>query len=229
MSQIALYAGWYDGQVSGPFTRPRVEFMPGAFAYHLHSFSAHTLRSTNQNWCGPLLAEGVTATMGCIDEPYLDGHPRHDGQFFSRWLLGIHFWRGRLRRPAGGFLANHGGGRPAVSSLRAEIRKKLHEELVSRHSPWVEWSILRWVNLELVHNTPMAHCGGLSGNRTRHEKERHPHRRTGPVVSRRGQAGTGRQVSPAGSGAASHPPNRSALDTGSRGSIRRRPAWKPKP
>jgi uncharacterized protein (TIGR03790 family) len=44
MSQIALYAGWYDGQVSGPFTRPPVEFMPGAFAYHLHSFSAQTAR-----------------------------------------------------------------------------------------------------------------------------------------------------------------------------------------
>ena len=64
MSQIALYAGWYDGNVSGPFTRPNVEFMPGAFAYHLQSFSAHTLRSTNQNWCGPLLAAGATATMG---------------------------------------------------------------------------------------------------------------------------------------------------------------------
>jgi len=49
MSQIALYAGWYDGAASGPFARPKVEFMPGAFAYHLHSFSAQTLRSTTRN------------------------------------------------------------------------------------------------------------------------------------------------------------------------------------
>ena len=41
MSQIAIYCGWYDGNVSGPFALPRVEFMPGAFAYHLHSFSAN--------------------------------------------------------------------------------------------------------------------------------------------------------------------------------------------
>ena len=47
MSQIAIYCGWYDENVSGPFTLPKVEFMPGAFAYHLHSFSAATLRSAN--------------------------------------------------------------------------------------------------------------------------------------------------------------------------------------
>jgi tetratricopeptide (TPR) repeat protein len=50
MSQIAIYCGWYDRNASGPFTLPKVEFMPGAFAYHLHSFSAYTLRSTNEFW-----------------------------------------------------------------------------------------------------------------------------------------------------------------------------------
>ena len=55
-------------------------------AYHLHSYSAYTLRSTNQYWCGPLLAAGATATMGCIDEPFLAGTPNME-VFFSRWLL----------------------------------------------------------------------------------------------------------------------------------------------
>lgn len=71
MSQIALYAGWYAGGPVGPFARAKVEFMPGAFAYHLHSFSAHTVRSTTANWVGPLLAKGATATIGYVDEPYL--------------------------------------------------------------------------------------------------------------------------------------------------------------
>ena len=75
MSQIAIYCGWYDGNVSGPFTLPKVEFMPGAFAYHLHSFSANTLRSTNEYWVGPLLAKGATCTMGCVNEPYLSCTP----------------------------------------------------------------------------------------------------------------------------------------------------------
>src|SRR5258706_519031 len=75
MSHIAIYMGWYTESVSGPFTRPTVEFMPGAFAYHLHSFSAATIRSTIHNWVGPLLAKGATITMGCVDEPYLGGTP----------------------------------------------------------------------------------------------------------------------------------------------------------
>ncbi len=75
MSQIAVYVGWYDGNVSGPFTRPKVEFMPGAFAYHLHSFSAESIRTPNQHWVGPLLDKGATLTMGCVYEPYLQYTP----------------------------------------------------------------------------------------------------------------------------------------------------------
>ena len=74
MSQIAVYAGWYDTQVSGPFTRPGVEFQPGAFAYHLYSYNASNIRSTN-SWVGMLLAQGATCTMGSVDEPYLPGAP----------------------------------------------------------------------------------------------------------------------------------------------------------
>jgi uncharacterized protein (TIGR03790 family) len=74
MSQIAVYAGWYDTQVSGPFTLPAVEFQPGAFAYHLYSFNASTIRSTN-SWVGMLLDKGATCTMGSVDEPYLTGTP----------------------------------------------------------------------------------------------------------------------------------------------------------
>lgn len=87
MSQIALYAGWYDAEVSGPFTALKVEFMPGAVAYHLHSFSAATLRTRMRHWAGPLLARGVAATMGCTSEPVLDGTPQLD-VFFGRlvWL-----------------------------------------------------------------------------------------------------------------------------------------------
>ena len=74
MSQVAVYAGWYDTQVSGPFTLPTVEFRPGAFAYHLYSFNASTIRSNN-SWVGTLLEKGATCTMGSVDEPYLIGTP----------------------------------------------------------------------------------------------------------------------------------------------------------
>jgi uncharacterized protein (TIGR03790 family) len=86
MSQVAIYAGWYTENADGPFAQPTVEFMPGAFAYHLHSFSAATLRSTTEHWCGPLLAKGATCTMGCVDEPSIQFTPNVEA-FLARWML----------------------------------------------------------------------------------------------------------------------------------------------
>ena len=85
LSQIAFYAGWYEANVAGALAEPKVEFVPGAFAYHLQSSSAATLRSTDRNWAGPLLARGAAATMGCVDEPYLTGTPDM-GVFFDRFV-----------------------------------------------------------------------------------------------------------------------------------------------
>ena len=90
LSNIAFYAGWYAAQVSGPFQRDEVEFMPGAIAYHLHSYSASVLRTTDKHWAGPLLQKGATATMGCVYEPYLGATP-DIGIFFERLLMGFSF------------------------------------------------------------------------------------------------------------------------------------------
>lgn len=73
-----FYFGWYAGQVTGPFLREGFRFPPGAIALHIHSFSAATLRSAEQNWCGPLIARGVAATFGNVFEPYLEFTLRPD-------------------------------------------------------------------------------------------------------------------------------------------------------
>ena len=67
----ALYFGWYAGDLTGPFTLPGFRFPPGAIALHIHSYSATSLRSATQGWTGPLVARGVTATVGNVHEPYL--------------------------------------------------------------------------------------------------------------------------------------------------------------
>lgn len=67
-----LYFGWYGGAVNGPFQRDGFRFPPGAIALHIHSFSAATLRSTTEQWCGPLVARGAAATFGNVFEPYLE-------------------------------------------------------------------------------------------------------------------------------------------------------------
>ena len=75
MSDIALYFGWYEQSITGPFSSGLAEFAPGAIAYHLHSFSASVLRSPSTFWVGPLVARGVSATFGFTEEPYLQFTP----------------------------------------------------------------------------------------------------------------------------------------------------------
>jgi len=88
--QMAFYAGWYTGDMEGPFTLPTTHFRRGAIAYHIHSFSADTVRSTTKNWVGPLLSRGVTATMGSVYEPYLRYTP-DISLFVSGLLSGLSF------------------------------------------------------------------------------------------------------------------------------------------
>ncbi len=157
MSQIAVYIGWYDNNVSGPFTLPKVEFMPGAFAYHLHSLSANNLRATNTSWAGPLLAKGVTITMGCVDEPYLGGTP-DVGVFTARFIYnGMTF--GEAAYSAQPVLSWQTTiiGDPLYRPFGKDP-DRLQEELQSRHSPMLEWCYLRLINLNLVIGKPMTDC-----------------------------------------------------------------------
>jgi hypothetical protein len=71
MTEAALYYGWYDRNVSGPFLNTRFHFRPGAVAIHLHSFSAEQLSDGHKNWSAPLLVRGAAATVGNVYEPYL--------------------------------------------------------------------------------------------------------------------------------------------------------------
>ncbi len=155
MPQIALYGGWYDGTVSGPFTLPKVEFMPGAIAYHLHSYSASTLRSDSQAWVGPLLAKGVTATMGCVDEPYLEGTPNME-IFFARLLLSrFSFGEAAYASQVALSWQTTVVGDPLYRPF-GRHPKEQHEDLERRHSPLIEWSHLRVVNLNLVTGTSVG-------------------------------------------------------------------------
>lgn len=159
MSHIAFYAGWYTESVDGPLAQPNVEFMPGAFAYHLHSFSAGTLTKTNQHWVGPLLARGVTCTMGTVDEPYL-GFTPDMAVFTGRFLfLGMTF--GEAAYAGQSFLSWQTTvvGDPLYRPFSKPPQRQ-HEELEAAHSPLIEWSHLRVVNLNLVRGTKLTELTG---------------------------------------------------------------------
>jgi uncharacterized protein (TIGR03790 family) len=160
LSQVAFYAGWYDQNVSGPFTLPTVEFMPGAFAYHLHSFNAATLRSTDHYWAGPLLAKGVTATIGMVEEPYLSGTPNM-GAFFPRFIEGFSF--GEAAYASEGYLSWQTTviGDPLYRPFSKSLLEQMND-LQRRNSKMLDWACLRLEDLRLArHEAPASAANRL--------------------------------------------------------------------
>jgi uncharacterized protein (TIGR03790 family) len=82
--KTAIYCGWYSvGKYIDAF-----DFVPGAVGFHIASFEAMDLRNTASfNWCPAMLVDGVTATLGAVDEPYLHSFPEPD-KFFAELLDG---------------------------------------------------------------------------------------------------------------------------------------------
>jgi hypothetical protein len=156
MSQIGFYAGWYDFHVSGPFAQSSVEFMPGAFAYHLHSFSAADLRSDSKNWVGPFLSKGVTITMGSVAEPYLGGTP--DVSVLATRLLFFGFTFGEAAYAAQGVLSwqTVAVGDPLYRPFGIPAQQ-LHERLLAENDSRIEWSYLRLMNMNLARGVSLAH------------------------------------------------------------------------
>ncbi len=155
MSQIAIYIGWYDANASGPFTRPTVEFMPGAIAYHLHSFSAHPLRSATQAWAGPLLAKGAAVTMGCVQEPYLAGTPDMT-IFIARMLFyGMSFGEAAYACQSVLSWQTTVVGDPLYRPF-GKNPDALKDELLQRNSPLLDWYFLRLLNVNLAAGKTVA-------------------------------------------------------------------------
>lgn len=80
----ALYCGWYSlAKYVDAF-----DFNQGAVAYHLASSEAVTLKEIDsQCWCKRLLEDGVCATIGPVNEPYLIAFPRPN-EFFAQLIQG---------------------------------------------------------------------------------------------------------------------------------------------
>jgi uncharacterized protein (TIGR03790 family) len=160
MSQIAIYSGWYAVEPNGPFIRDHVEFMPGAFAYHLFSYSALNLRSATQSWVGVLLAKGATATMGAVDEPYLGGTP-DIAAFLSRLMFnGLTFGEAAYAGQTALSWQTTIVGDPLYRPF-GKSGRELHQELEQQHSNLIEWSYLRLVNLNLAQNAPVSVMAGF--------------------------------------------------------------------
>lgn len=141
VTDAALYYAWYDWAAGGAMASP--QFVPGAVAVHIHSFSAATLRDPNSNWVAPLLTRGAAASMGNVYEPYLDLTP-HIDVFNERLLQGFTFaesaymslkvlsWTTTvvgdpLYRPFAGMQAGWSDPSPAEAAVWLALQKELRQ------------------------------------------------------------------------------------------------------
>ena len=82
--QTAVYCGWYSlKKYVDAF-----DFVDGAVGFHIASFEAQHLRDPNSStWCAAMLADGITATLGPVNEPYLHTFPQPKA-FFAELFKG---------------------------------------------------------------------------------------------------------------------------------------------
>jgi uncharacterized protein (TIGR03790 family) len=153
-SQIAIYAGWYSINVEGVFAESTVEFMPGAIAYHLHSFNGSMIRDPHARWIGPFVRKGVTATFGSVYEPYLELTPDQP-LFFSRLI------QGGFSFGEAGYAATRAlswqtvfVGDPLYRPF-GRTPEALRTDLASRNSPMLQWFHLLAVNQRLAAGAPL--------------------------------------------------------------------------
>ena len=90
----ALYVGWYSLRRYVPaFTWKR-----GAVGWHVASFEAMNLRDAKSpEWCSQMIRNGVAATVGAVNEPFLTAFPS-PSEFYpllltGKWTLAECYWR----------------------------------------------------------------------------------------------------------------------------------------
>jgi hypothetical protein len=147
-NQVAIYLGWYSGDAYGPWVTAPNRFERGAIAYHLHSFSAATVRSETSNWVGPLIAHGAAATMGTVYEPYLALTP-HEDIFARRLLDGDYFAEAAYASQRGLSWMVTVVGDPLYRPFRVPLDSAL-AKAQTPHTAHDDWMLLQQVQREVV-------------------------------------------------------------------------------
>jgi uncharacterized protein (TIGR03790 family) len=147
-NHVAIYLGWYHDGAIGPWVTPPNRFVPGAIAYHLHSFSAATVRNAESGWVGPLIAHGADATMGMVYEPYLALTP-HEDIFTRRLLQGDYFAEAAYASERGLSWMLTVVGDPLYRPFRTPLDVAL-AQVGDPHTQHDDWLLLQQVQREIV-------------------------------------------------------------------------------
>ena len=158
-NHVAIYLGWYHDGAIGPWVTPPNRFARGAIAYHLHSYSAATVRSTTSGWVGPLIAHGADATMGMVYEPYVETTPEED-IFTKRLLEGDYFAEAAYAAQPGLSWMVTVVGDPLYRPFRQPLEAAL-AQAGARHGEHDDWLLLQKVRREIIAGRMDDNAGSL--------------------------------------------------------------------
>ena len=151
--RIAFYAGWYAINVEGLFAEEKVDFAPGAIAYHLHSYNGSMIRHAHSRWIGPFINKGATATFGSVFEPYLELTP-YQPVFFARLIQnGFTFAEAGYAATRALSWQTVFVGDPLYRPF-GKSPDKVEFELLENDNPDIEWFRLLAVNQGLASGAP---------------------------------------------------------------------------
>ncbi|MDR1497189.1 MAG: TIGR03790 family protein [Puniceicoccales bacterium] len=149
----AIYLGWYSEKTAGRFGDPKLHFVPGAIAMHLHSFSAITLRSVKRGWVASLISRNAAVSFGNVAEPYL-GHCTHPALFISSLLegnqVGEAYYRATPVWSWQGILIGDPLYRPFNVPIKEQIAQLKKNDPLKYNPAQHDYIILRYANLLLA-------------------------------------------------------------------------------
>lgn len=138
----AIYMGWYRADAYGPWKEPRWSVPPGAIAFHLHSYSATTVRSSTKRWLGPFVQQGYCATVGNVYEPYMD-FTHHPHLMLKHLLAGRTFGEASAYSYPVSSWMGVAIGDPLYRPFKVSLKQQLTE---LEEGPWASYVIIREVN-----------------------------------------------------------------------------------
>ena len=142
----AIYMGWYRADAYGPWKEPRWSVPPGAIAFHLHSYSATTVRSATKRWVGPFVQQGYCATVGNAYEPYMQF--THHPHLMLKHLLAGHTFG---EAAAYSYPVSSWMGVALGDPLYRPFKLSLKQQLTAlEEGPWASYVIIREANRRKV-------------------------------------------------------------------------------
>lgn len=141
----AIYMGWYRPRAYAQWSAPRWPVPAGAIGFHLHSFSATSVRDP-KTWLGAFVSQGYCAMVGNVYEPYLEFTHRPQ-LLLAHLMAGGMFGEAAMRSNRALSWQTVAIGDPLYRPFKVSLDAQIEE---SQDSPFAAYASIREINRRLA-------------------------------------------------------------------------------